>query len=228
MSRDEYTGIPDYGQEQPPPNRWARVFPGLRTARSDLGTEYIERLRYYFSVFGVAFLVIGIICIVLPLLFSSISVQQMVAWILVIGGVAALLHFLLIFGAPGTTSFLLLGVLHLAIGLWMLFQSRVRHASTFVWLVMAWLFVHGVVKLLMGYELRSLKLWPALTITGFISVALGILNIVLTPTYGLRFLGVLFGGDLAVTGLAFLIASFTAFLSSRASATGDPLLEGTA
>lgn len=231
-SRDQYTGIhADYGEDPrgvpaAAPSRGPFIFPSLQAVDEDLAMDYLGAVFVYFTVFGLAFLAVGVIAIVLPILFTAISVQQMVSWMLVIGGLVAFLHFFLVFGAPGTTSLFLLGILHLGIGLWLLIQARVRRGITFVWLILGWFIVHGLIKLLMGYEVRSLKAWPAVSVAGGAAFILGILNIALAPTYGLAVLGILFGVDLAITALAFLLVSMVAYqAASRLSTSRDPLLE---
>lgn len=202
----------------------AFFFPGMNAVGSEMAQEYLQRVCFYFTTFGVAFLLVGALCILLPLVFIGISIQHLIAWILIIGGVAALVHCLLVFGVPGTTSFLLLGLVHLAVGLWILFQSSVRRGSSFVWLLFGWFFLHGLLKLLMGYEVRSLKSWPALAGSGTIAIILAILNVALAGAYGFRLVCVLFGIDLAITGIAFLLVSGMAFYANRATERNRPLL----
>ena len=65
--------------------------------------------------------------------------------------------------------------------------------------------------MVMGYEVRSLKLWPAMVVSGASAIVLGILVMALTPTYGLPVLGIMFGVDLVITALAFLLISLAAY-----------------
>ncbi|KAI5073819.1 hypothetical protein GOP47_0011832 [Adiantum capillus-veneris] len=203
--------------------RPAFFFPGVRSVSYEMAQDYLHRVCLYFTVYGVAFLIVGVLCILLPIIFTGISIQHLVAWILIIGGAASLLHFLLVFGAPGTTSFLLLGLVHLAVGLWILFQKSVRRGSAFVWLLFGWFFIHGVLKMLMGYEVRSLKSWPMLAGSGTIAIILAILNVALAGAYGFQVVCILFGIDLAITGIAFLLVSGMAYYANR-SADHNPLL----
>ncbi|MCO5610583.1 hypothetical protein L7F22_064822 [Adiantum nelumboides] len=208
----------DTGRRRP-----AFFFPGVQSVGSDMAQEYLQRVCLYFTVYGVAFLLVGALCILLPIVFTGISIQHLIAWMLIIGGVASLLHFLLVFGAPGTTSFLLLGLLHLAVGLWILFQASVRLGSAFVWLLFGWFFIHGLLKMLMGYEVRSLKSWPMLAGSGTIAIILAILNVALAGAYGFPLMCILFGIDLAITGIAFLLVSAMAYYANR-SADRNPLM----
>jgi uncharacterized membrane protein HdeD (DUF308 family) len=74
-------------------------------------------------------------------LFFGIPIDQLFAWLLVVAGAITLLNFLLVCGAPGTTSFLLLGALHLGVGLWMLLQP-VPNPTMLIFLIAGWFLVH--------------------------------------------------------------------------------------
>ncbi|KAI5054748.1 hypothetical protein GOP47_0029893 [Adiantum capillus-veneris] len=240
----QYAGIhPEYNNigEDPrgvpavAPSRGAFTFPSSQMVNDELALEYLGSICVYFTVFGLAFLSIGIAAIVLPVLFSSILVQHMVAWMLIISGLVCFLHFCLVFGAPGTASFFLFGVLHLAVGLWLLVQPM-RTGIAFIWILLGWFLAHGLIKLIMSYEIHSMKAWPttevasmqawpAIVVAGGVALAMGILNISLAPSLGLPIIGILFGIDLVVTALAVLIVSMMAYqVATQLSATTDSLL----
>lgn len=102
--------------------------------------EHLERLSLYFSTYGIVFILVGVVAIVVPLFFG-IPIDQLFAWLLVVAGAITLLNFLLVCGAPGTTSFLLLGALHLGVGLWMLLQP-VPNPTMLIFLIAGWFLVH--------------------------------------------------------------------------------------
>ncbi len=102
--------------------------------------EHLQRLSLYFSTYGIVFILVGVVAIVVPLFFG-IPIDQLFAWLLVVAGAITLLNFLLVCGAPGTTSFLLLGALHLGVGLWMLLQP-VPNPTMLIFLIAGWFLVH--------------------------------------------------------------------------------------
>ena len=89
----QYQAIqPHYGNDrrgggflQAAPSRGAFILPSLQVVDEELAIEYLGIICIYFAVFGFAFLAVGAIAIVLPILFAAISVPQMVAFMLVIG-----------------------------------------------------------------------------------------------------------------------------------------------
>lgn len=106
----------------------------------DVAHEHLERLSLYYTIFGAVFVLVGVVGITFPLVFA-LAVEQLIAWLLVLGGAVSLLHFLLVCGAPGTTSFLLLGVLHLGVGLWMLLQP-VAGGTMLIFVLAGWFLGH--------------------------------------------------------------------------------------
>ncbi|MCO5580053.1 hypothetical protein L7F22_033919 [Adiantum nelumboides] len=215
-------------QQEPliPPPRAARTYYiPITSASTEMRQDWLERLNMFFTLCGAAFIIVGACSIVLPLFFSSITVQTLTRWILVAGGVVALLHFLLIFGAPATTSFLLLGILHLGVGLWMVIMSSVRQYSPFFYIMAGWFILHGIIKFLMACQLRTLTSWPALMVSGVVSILLAAAHFVFTSSFGLTFFSVLFGADLAFTGFSFFLIAFMACLATRAAGTQQPLLD---
>ncbi|KAI5079841.1 hypothetical protein GOP47_0005320 [Adiantum capillus-veneris] len=231
QGRKMFNDVDEEKQEQqqqdpliPPPRAARTYFIPITSASVEMRQDWLERLNMFFTLCGAAFIIVGACSIVLPLFFS-ITVQTLTRWILVAGGVVALLHFLLIFGAPATTSFLLLGILHLGVGLWMVIMSSVRQYSPFFYIMAGWFIVHGIIKFLMACQLRNLTSWPALLVSGVASILLAAAHFVFTYDLGLTFFSVLFGADLAFTGFSFFLIAFMACLASRASSTQEPLLE---
>lgn len=102
--------------------------------------EHLQRLSLYYTIYALVFGVVGAVAIVLPLFFNF-PLDQLLAWLLVAGGGVTLLQFILVCGAPGTTAFLLLGALHLGVGLWMLLQP-VPNPSMLIFIIAGWFLIH--------------------------------------------------------------------------------------
>lgn len=106
-----------------------------------MADEHLHRLSLYYTIYGIVFGIVGLVSIIVPIFFKQLPLDQLIAWLLVVGGAVTLLQFFLVCGAPGTTSFLLLGALHLGVGLWMLLQP-VPNPTMLVFIVCGWFLVH--------------------------------------------------------------------------------------
>ncbi|KAL2612888.1 hypothetical protein R1flu_024580 [Riccia fluitans] len=191
----------------------------IRPLSADVPEEHLERLALYYTLYGAVFGVVGALAIAIPLL-TGLAVTQIIPWLLILGGAVTLLQFLLICGAPGTTAFLLLAILHLGVGLWMMMEPIAGQTEvTFV--IAAWFIIHGVIKLVMACQVRKLTTWPAVLASGLASIVLAFVITALTPRVGLTLVGITFGGDLVFTGIALLLIALMAFLGRRHRAIAD-------
>jgi uncharacterized membrane protein HdeD (DUF308 family) len=116
--------------------------------------EHLHRLSLYYTIYGVVFGIVGLVSIVVPLFFKQLPLDQLIAWLLVVGGAVTLLQFFLVCGAPGTTSFLLLGALHLGVGLWMLLQP-VPNPTMLVFIICGWFLVHVSIQIITSSKFAS-------------------------------------------------------------------------
>ncbi|XP_024383726.1 uncharacterized protein [Physcomitrium patens] len=198
----------------------------LHPLTGQVAEEHLERLSLYYTIYGVVFGIVGLVAILVPLFFKSLPLDQLIAWLLVVGGAATLLQFFLICGAPGTTSFLLLGALHLGVGIWMLFQ-RVPNSTMLVFIICAWFLIHGILKLLMACQVRSIATWPAVLTSGIVSVILAFVLFALSSWLfkeSIKLLGIFIGGDLIFTAISLVLIAFMARLGKNAKETHQPLL----
>lgn len=209
----------DAGTSVNPGGRTYYISIPVRPLSADVPDDQLQRLTLYYTLYGAVFGVVGVLAIILPL-FTGLAVTQILPWLLVLGGAVTLLQFLLICGAPGTTAFLLLAILHLAVGLWMLMKP-VAGQTEVTFILAAWFLVHGVVKLIMACQVRKLTTWPAVLASGFASIVLAFVITALTPKLGLLLVGICFGGDLIGTGCALLLIALMAFLGEGHRAITD-------
>jgi uncharacterized membrane protein HdeD (DUF308 family) len=217
---------PDGTEVRIPDERTYYINIPIHPLTGQVADEHLQRLSLYYTIYGAVFGIVGVIAILLPLFFKSLPLDQLIAWLLVIGGAVTLLQFFLVCGAPGTTSFLLLGALHLGVGLWMLLQP-VPNSTALVFIVCGWFLIHGVVKLLMACQVRSLATWPAVLTSGLVSVILAFVVLALSSWMfkeSVKLLGIFIGGDLIFTGLAMVLIAFMARLGHHAKETHQPLL----
>lgn len=227
MADESYTTTaPDGREVRVPDERTYYINIPIHPLTGQVPDEHLHRLSLYYTIYGVVFGLVGLVSIIVPLFFKQLPLDQLIAWLLVAGGAVTLLQFFLVCGAPGTTSFLLLGALHLGVGLWMLLQP-VPNPTMLVFIVCGWFLIHGVLKLLMACQVRTLATWPAVLISGLVSVILAFVLLALSSWLfkeSIKLLGIFIGGDLILTAIALLLIAFMARLGHRAKETHQPLL----
>ncbi|KAL2650426.1 hypothetical protein R1flu_018554 [Riccia fluitans] len=205
---------------------------GTLPAPGPITEEQLRTVTRQYAIKGALFTVVGIIAIVFPYFFG-LAIEQLLGWCLVLGGGVTLVQFLMLCGSPGTTSFLLLGALHFCVGLWLLLKP-IEGLTALTFILSGWFLAHGFLKLIMAWQVRHMSSWPAVVVSGLLSLFLGFLIVWLTPTYGLKLVGLVFGADLTATGVSVLIISIIARFHSdsitrsqadvESGSTREPLL----
>lgn len=226
MADGNYNEVPEQRPEvRMPDERTYYVNIPIHPLTGQVADEHLQRLSLYYTIYALVFGVVGAVAIVLPLFFNF-PLDQLLAWLLVAGGGVTLLQFILVCGAPGTTAFLLLGALHLGVGLWMLLQP-VPNPTMLIFIIAGWFLIHGVLKLLMACQVRQMVTWPAVLVSGLVSVILAFVILALSSWMfkeSIKLLGIFVGSDLILTSVALLLIAFMARLGHKAKETHQPLL----
>ncbi|KAL3701257.1 hypothetical protein R1sor_019279 [Riccia sorocarpa] len=170
--------------------------------------EQLRIVTRQYAIKGTLFTLAGIFAIIFPFVFG-LAIEQLLGWCLVLGGGVTLIQSLLLCGSPGTTTFLLLGGLHFFVGLWLLLNP-LEGLTALTFVLSGWFLAHGLLKLVMAWQVRHMRSWPAVLVSGVLSLFLGFFIVWLAPTYGLKLLGLVFGADLTATGVSVLIISIIA------------------
>ncbi|SNZ05711.1 Uncharacterized membrane protein HdeD, DUF308 family [Natronoarchaeum philippinense] len=151
---------------------------------------------------GVALILLGLLAIVFPFV-TGVSLSLLLGALLVVGGIVHGVH---AFSAPGWTGSavqILLGIVYVVAGI-ALVVNPVFGLATLTLLVIAYLFVGGIVELVAGIGMprEANGLWIAAS--GAIGILLAGLLWVGFPSTAVWAVGTLFGVNLLVSGIALL------------------------
>ncbi|KAJ7296877.1 hypothetical protein O6H91_09G027000 [Diphasiastrum complanatum] len=197
----------------------------MRVLVGRVAREHLDKVSGYMIVFGLLFVAVGVASIFFPIFFA-LTVEQLISWLLLFSGFISVAQFFLMCGTPGISAFLLLGVLHLGVGLWMLLQP-VAGSAILVLVLSGWFLANGVLKIMMACQMSNMRSWPAVLVSGLVSIALAFTILILAPHYGLEILGIIFGVDVLGLGLSMiLIASMARCGKGAHSWQQEPLIPG--
>jgi uncharacterized membrane protein HdeD (DUF308 family) len=174
--------------------------------RSD-GSTLVDALRTnagWAVVIGILLLILGLLSVASPLA-SGLAVTVSVGTLLIIGGVAkCLLAFRA--GAFGRAVLVFLfGVLTLLVGGYMVVQPLAGLASITLFLA-AYFVATGIVAIFASVQMKPAKGWGWMLANGIVTLLLGAMIWRQWPVSGAWAVGVLFGVQLAMTGVALLTA----------------------
>ncbi len=166
-----------------------------------------------FIALGVVFVILGLLAIFVPL-FAGVTVTILLGWLLVVGGVAEVVHAVIDrrWGGSGWTIFSAL--VSVVAGV-LLVSSPVR-GKLFMTLVLAvFLVAEGVLKLGRALSHRGLTLWGWLVFDGLVTLVLGVLLWLNWPSTAAWALGLLVGVELLLSGTSMVALGLGAGRAAR-------------
>jgi uncharacterized membrane protein HdeD (DUF308 family) len=167
----------------------------------DLDT--VRRSRTWFVALGIAFVVLGILAIVLPFA-ASLVTALVVGWLLIVAGIFQGVHAIQ-HRRWGGSGWALVGAIVdvIAGGLVVAFPIRGKLALTLVLAV--FLAAEGVLKIIRAVQHNTVGSWGWLVFDGILTLALGLLILFGWPSTAVWALGLLVGIDLLFGGFSMLL-----------------------
>ena len=167
--------------------------------------DAVRAHRGRFRTIGIVMIVIGVLAILFPLVFSVVA-KVALGWVFLITGAVLLWHAV---QSRGWRSGLLAGliaVLHLALGVYLAFFALTGLVGlTFLLGVIFGL--QGAAELGIAFQHRPERGWGWLVVNGIVTLALGLLLVLGLPGTALWAIGVMLGVNFLSTGIAMLALS---------------------
>src|SRR5579863_2614514 len=157
---------------------------------------------------GVFMMLAGILAIGLPLA-AGVAVNIVVAWLLVFAGVGHLWFAWELRGIGGTIWQVLLGVLYIGVGIYLL-AHPVAGLLTLTLALAIYLFVEGVLELVLAFQLPARQARGWLALDGIVTLILGFLIWRTWPVSTEWAIGTLVGISMIFSGSTRLMLSLAA------------------
>ena len=165
------------------------------------GIEEIRRHWGWFLVLGIAFVVIGVVCVIGDVTATFATVLAF-GWLLLLSGVFALIHG---FRTHTWSGFLLslLSALFRGFTGYLLIRYPAMGAAALTLILASFFIVSGVFRAIGAAKLQFPR-WAWSVTSGIVSLVLGIILLVQMPISSLWFVGFAIGVDLIVDGLSLI------------------------
>jgi uncharacterized membrane protein HdeD (DUF308 family) len=160
----------------------------------------LARHRGWFRAIGVAWIVLGILAIALPLA-ASIAIEQVVGVLIRLGGIGQAAHAFRLHGWGGRVLALILGILYACAGL-VLLVFPLQGLFTLTLVLAACLLGGGLAKVVLAFRLRPDPGWGGFLLSGLLGGALGVMLWLGLPSTAAWAIGTLVGIDLIFGGFA--------------------------
>jgi len=183
----------------------------LRVTREDVARHW-----GWFLALGILLVIVGMAAIAFPF-FSTIAAKIALGWVLLIAGIAEVVHAFYVKRWAGFFWNLLVGLLYLAVGFWLAFFPLTGILSLTI--VLAALFiVEGAIEVVMGFRVSPHEGWGWLVFSGLVAIAAGLLIALSLPSSAVWALGLLAGVNLLVSGWSFIFLALTGRRTHEATA----------
>lgn len=161
----------------------------------------------WFLALGILLVVVGMAAIAFPLV-STIAAKIALGWILLIAGIGEVVHSFYVKRWAGFFWNLLIGLLYVAVGIWLAFFPLTGILSLTI--VLAALFIaDGIMEIAMGFRVRPHEGWGWLVFSGIIAIAAGLLIVLNLPSSAVWALGLVAGVRLLVSGWSFIFLAMS-------------------
>ncbi len=155
-----------------------------------------------FLALGIALVILGAMAISSPYL-GTISATRVLGWVMLFTGALTAFHGGTVRGWGGAILQLLVALLYIVAGIWLLTQP-LSGAVTLTLVLIAILIGQGVIWIAEAFQIRPIRGWIWLLLSGIISIILGLMIWQKFPSSAVWALGLLFGTGLLVNGLSFI------------------------
>lgn len=172
---------------------------------------------------GAIIAVIGVLAILSPFV-AGVSLSILLGALLVVGG---LVHVARAFSGGWKRFFVqgLLAVVYAIAGIALL-SNPVIGLTTLTILLVAFLFVEGILEIVMGFQARGEKGWSALVVSGVLALVIAGLIWAGFPSSALWAVGLLFGVNLLVSGVSMMFMAQGSRSAARETARSETEARG--
>jgi uncharacterized membrane protein HdeD (DUF308 family) len=187
------------------------------TQASEDISNVIDNYRGWFIALGIVLILIGTGAIVFPLV-STLSTGLFVGWVLVIGGIAQIVH---AFWAKEWSGFfwqLLIGIVELVAGFALLAFPIAGIIALTAFMAITFV-VEGVLKVVMAFNIKPQTGWIWVLLSGVLSFVVGAMLWAKLPSSALWAIGLLVGLNIAMAGWSLLMMAWLGNKEPSATST---------
>ncbi len=160
----------------------------------------------WFAVLGAALIILGVIASV-NLFTSSLVTIFYIGILMLIGGVAEIVHAVGVKEWRGFLFSLVSGLFYCAAGFFALYDPM-RADAVFTLMLAIALIAAGVLRLVVGFASRQQKGWGWIAAAGAVTALLGVMILARWPFDSLWVLGLFLSVDLMIQGWSFVVVGF--------------------
>lgn len=164
--------------------------------------ETLKKNRSLFFVEGILFMLLGLIAIAVPTVFTF-GIEILFGCLLLTGGLLQGYRAYKLWKSPGFYTSSLAAILSLLLG-FIFLLNPLKGVLTLTLILMFFFFVGGLFKIFMSFELRPLRGWGWVLTNGILGVLMAFIIYSGWPGSALWLIGLLLGIDMLFFGVALI------------------------
>ncbi|MDX1677744.1 HdeD family acid-resistance protein [Arsukibacterium sp.] len=169
-------------------------------------TDYLKKESRILKIEGILLLMLGLIAMLLPQLFT-LGIELLIGILLLSGGVFSLVRGVRMRHAPGSGITLAMGGLFILVG-FVLLAFPLSGMITLTLLLGMLFVVQGIAEIIVALQHRQWASWGWLLISGVVSLIIGLLLVAGLPGTASWAIGLLVGINLIFSGSWLLLLGF--------------------
>ncbi len=154
---------------------------------------------------GIVFLILGILAICLPGIFT-LGFELLIGWLFLIGGVIQLVRTFQTKSIPNFVWTILSAIVYLVVG-GLLLWYPLRGVLTLTFLLALFFLIQGIFQIISSFTLRPMRNWGWTLFSGIVSVIIAAIIWSGWPGTAVWVLGLLVGINLLFAGLSMILLS---------------------
>ncbi len=173
------------------------------------GNSMVQNLqanRGWLLVLGIAYVILGWVAIGYPMA-ATIAIEMLLGYILLVGGVIAIVGSFFSGNWKNLILILLSGILYIFVGFFLVTNMK-EGVITLTLLLAAFLLVEGIFKIIHSFQVKTAQNWVWILISGLASVILAIMIWAEFPQSSAFVIGLLVGIYFLINGFSLIMFSF--------------------
>jgi uncharacterized membrane protein HdeD (DUF308 family) len=168
--------------------------------------DFLQQNRVAFIIESILLIILGVLAIALPF-YATLSIELIIAWILLLGGIVQLFKSIKTIKEPGGPISLMGAVIYIVIGALMLLYP-LKGILTLTLLIGIFFLLEGLAKIAFSFELKPAQNWGWLLVSGIIALVMAGIILFGFPGTALWVIGLLVGINMVFFGVSLLALVF--------------------
>lgn len=173
----------------------------MKRMQQEILNHFRTRWKFFLAE-GIFFVVLGLIAVVVPQIFS-VAIVLFLGWLILFGGIVQISRALMFRAMPGFWAWFFMGILQVVVGFLFLAQP-VAGVLTLTIMIAVFFALEGIAKTYLAFMLRPLPNWGWVLFSGVTALVFAVIVSISWAEASIWLLGLLFGINMIFLGASLI------------------------